>query len=1076
MINKIISFSLNQRIVTLAAAVVMSGLGIWSVLNLSTDSFPDVSNVQVQIITEPQSMATEEVETLITYPIENALNGLPYIEKIRSSSSFGFSIITAIFEDSTDVYFARQLVQQRLLQMSSSLPADCPTPQLGPVVSSFSNVYMYCLESDRRNFTELRTIQDWEVARKLRAVPGVANVSTYGGFVKQYHIIVRPQDLHSYGLRLTDLIRAVNDNNENAGGNFIEKAGQEVIIRGIGRIESIDDIKSIVLKTIDGTPVRIWQVADVVIGEGFRRGSATKDGNGEAITAMVMTRKGVNTKEVVARVQERVKEIQSELPPDVKIVPYYDQTELVDKTIETVKEILFFSGGLVIVILTAVLLHIPSALIVAVIIPLSMLFSFILMKFTGLSANLMTLGAVDFGVIVDAGVVMVENIFRNLSHHHQQRTKKEVLETIRFSAQEVGRPIVFAISIIMVVYLPLFTLEGVEGKMFHPLALTFIYALLGSLVVALTVIPVLCYFFMQKPLRERENVVVNWITKVYKPALDRAILNPKKTMLVAVAALVASFCLVPFLGSEFIPSLDEGPILLRTKLHASSAHTETSRICNIVEKLLLKFPEVTTVVGRTGRSGTGPGLEGVESTDLYVGLKPKSEWTTTKSKEKLVDMMAAKLDEIPGLMFSFSQPIADMIDDLIAGIRADLGIKIFGPDIKTLDSIAENILHEVGKVRGAVDMQREQLLGLPQLKIEIDRSKIARLGLDVADVQTIIRAALAGQAVTEVIEGTMRFDVLIRFHEDYRSTPEQIGNIFIIAPTGARIKLSQIANIHMDNGFVTVNRENGQRRTAVLVNVRGRDLGSFVADAQERVAKNVKIPRGYKVVWSGQFENQQRAMAKLSLVVPCVLLLIFLLLFASFRSLRNAGLIMLNVPFAMIGGIVALFLSHETLSVPAIIGFIALFGVAVQNGVILISYIMQLQERGQSLDDAVREGATVRLRPVMMTALVAAVGLIPKIVSPGTGAEVQRPLALVVLGGIISATLLTLLVLPAVYRLINQKTKFGPKTDEPLGQEEEEIIREAKAEQTELEEEAKAEAKQSNSEEETNSGLPAAKN
>lgn len=1021
MIDKLIGFALRQRLLTAASAVLLSLFGIWSMCSISLDSFPDVSNVQVQIITEPESMATEEVETLITYPIETALNGLPNIKKIRSASSFGLSVVTAIFSDDTDVYFARQLVQQRLLQTRSSLPEDCPTPVLGAVISSFSQVYMYYLSSDKLNNTELRTLQDWEIARRLKAVPGVASVATYGGFVKQYQVLVNPYQLRSYGLHLRDVMHALSQNNSNAGGNFLEEAGEEVVIRGIGRIKHAADIENIVLKTVNGTPVKIGQIGDVEVGKAFRRGSASRDGQGEVVTGIVMTRKGANTKETVEHVKKMVEEIAHDLPDDVQIVPYYDQTELVDKTIETVKEILLFSGGLVIVILTAVLLHIPSALIVAVIIPLSLLFSFILMKFSGLSANLMTLGAVDFGIVVDAGVVMVENIFRHLAHE-KPKSRKETLEVILSASREVGKPIVFAIAIIIAVYIPLFTLEGVEGKMFTPLALTFIYALLGSLLVSLTVIPLFCYWFMKKPVVEKDNPILKVVERGYNPLLDYSFKHPYKIISMAMGGLIASLCLLPILGSEFIPSLDEGPILLRTKLPASISHTDSLRMADRLEHVLMQFAEVETVVARTGRSSTGPALDGVESTDFYVGLKPHSKWKNFHKKEDLINAMAVKLKEVPGLMFSFSQPIADMIDDLIAGIRADLGIKIYGEDLEVLADLSQKIQAEVASIKGAADMQREQMLGLPQYNININRDVIARYGLNVEDVQEIIETALAGKTSTEVIEGSRRFGLLVRFHEDYRDTPHQIESIIVDTPTGAAVPMRQLATLERKRGYVTVMREDGHRRTAVMANVRGRDLGSFVAEAQARIKEKITLPKGYRIVWAGQFENQQRAMARLTLVVPMVLLLIFVLLFGSFNSLRNAGLIMLNVPFAMIGGIVALFVTGQTLSVPAIIGFIALFGVAVQNGVIMVSYISQLQTAGKTAREAAWEGAHVRLRPVLMTALVAIVALLPKISSGGTGAEVQRPLATVVLGGLVTATLLTLIVLPTLYVLINKMT------------------------------------------------------
>lgn len=1028
MIDRLITFALTQRLLTCAAVIVMAAFGVFCMLSLPVDSFPDVSNIQVQIITDCETLATEEVESLITYPIEYGLSGLHKVTNIRSNSSFGLSVVTVIFEDDTDVYWARNLVQQRLSQVD--LPTWAPTPQLGPVVSTFSNVYNYYLKSDRHSLTELRTIQDWYLAKRLRAVQGVGNVVSYGGYVKQYQVLINPRLLAGYGITLHETVVALTRNNINAGGNFIEQANEEIIVRGIGRIESVKDIEEIVLKTVDGTPVNVAEVAKVEIGPAFRRGSASMNGEGEVVTGMVLTRKGVNTKAVVERVRERIEELKKDLPQGVQLVSYYDQTELVEKTIDTVKEILLFSGGLVIVILTAILLHIPSGLIVAVIIPLSLLFSFIMMKYTGLSANLMTLGAVDFGVIVDASVVMVENIYRQLANAHEHQTEDRHtnhFQVVLNAAKEVGRPIVFAIIIIVSVYLPLFSLEGIEGKMFHPLALTFIYAIMGALLLSLTIVPVLCFWFLRGDIKEKHNPIVEAAKNVHTPALQRSMSHPYATAFVCIGALVGSFCLVPFLGSEFIPTLDEGSILLRTKLSPSVAHTESMRIAQRVEETMKKFPEVTVVVSRIGRSGMGSDLEGVENADVYIGLKPKDQWKTAKDKEQLVNAMAKELEGVPGLIFSFSQPIADMIDDLISGIKADLGIKIFGDDLETLDKLASQIEEIVSKVPGAADLQREHILGLPQMTIKLNRNVMARYGLNVSDVQDVLQNEIAGNVITDVIEGNMRFGLLTRIPLRLRDTKEEIENLLLDTPSGARVPLKQLAEIKMPRGTAMINREETYRRTAVLANVRGRDLGSFVAEAQARINKEVTIPKGYRLVWGGQFENQQRAMVRLSIVVPIVLLVIFLLLYASFNSFKNAGLIMLNVPFAMIGGIVALFISHQTISVPAIIGFIALFGVAVQNGVILITYIMHMQRRGYPVAQAAVEGAAIRLRPVLMTALVAIMGLVPKIISSGTGAEVQRPLATVVLGGLVSATVLTLVVLPTVYALINK----DPEPDAP---------------------------------------------
>ncbi len=1018
MTDKLIALALKQRLATIVFAMILITAGLFCFASLPMDSFPDVSNVQVQIITEPESMATEEVESLVTIPIENAMAGLPGRQTIRSNSSFGLSVVTVIFDDNVDVYFARQIVQQRLTTLQ--FPDDVPRPQLGPVVSSFSTVFMYYLQGSS-DTTSLRTLQDWTIARKLRSVPGVGNVVSYGGFVKQYQILLNPDRLKAFDITLKEVIDAVRANNRNAGGNFVEQGGEEIIIRGLGRITSVRDIESIALREYQGTPVTLGEVASVSIGGAFRRGSASMNGHGEVVTGIVLTRKGVNTKEVVQNVEQCLEELQAQLPPGVKIVTYYNQMELVDKTTDTVKEILLFSGALVIVILAAVLLNIRAALIAAVIIPLSLLFSFILMKFSGLSSNLMTLGAVDFGVIVDAGVVMVENIFRHLAEKqhegHSSFTAQETLATVAISAKEVGKPILFAILIIIAVYIPLFTLEGVEGKMFQPLALTFIYAISGALLCSLTVIPLLCYFGLRGRLKDKRSPLLSYPLKAYIPMLRTGLQHPKLVVSIALIALFSSIVLVPFLGSEFIPSLDEGSILLRTKLAPSVSHTEAMKVIGVVETIVHQFPEVSVVVSRIGRSGMGSDLDGVDNADIYVGLKPRSAWTVT-SKDELISRITQRLDRIPGLTYSFSQPIADMVDDLVSGVKADLAVKVFGDDLKVIDRVSEDVRKVIANVPGAADLQRERIMGCPQLDIKLDRDEIARYGLSVEAIQDYVKTALAGSVVTEVFEDNKRFGVLVRLPLEKRDSLEDISNLPVTTRSGIAVPLKMLAKISIEPGVVMVNREGGQRRTAVLANIRGRDLGSFVREAQQKVENLVHLPAHCKIVWGGQIENQRRAMARLAIVVPIVLLLIFLLLFAAFNSFKKASLVMANVPFAIIGGIVALFVSHQPISVPAIIGFIALFGVAVQNGVILVSYISQLSaDRTLSLEAAIIDACSVRFRPVLMTALVATMGLLPKILSDGTGAEVQRPMATVVLGGLVSATFLTLLVLPIMYKL-----------------------------------------------------------
>ncbi len=1028
MIERIIHFALTQRAITVMLLVALIVAGIYSVLTIPSDSFPDVSNVQVQIITEPESMATEEVESLITVPIEYALNGLPFVQNVRSASEDGLSVVTAIFEDSCDVYFARQLVQQRLNGLTFA--PGVPKPALGPVISSFSQVFMYVVSSDKYNFIELRTIQDWVIAKRLLSVSGVGNVVSYGGFIKQYQVYVDQNKLRSYGLSLRAVTEAISASNQNIGGSFIEAGDEEVMIRGLGRVSTVDDIGNVVLKAVNGTPVLVKNVARVEIGPALRRGSASMNGNGESVVGIVMTRKGANTKQVVEKVEERLEEIRKELPPGINVTPFYNQKELVDKTTETVKEILLFSGGLVIVILAAILLHIPTALIVTIVIPLSLLFSFVLMKFTGLSSNLMTLGAVDFGVVVDAGVVVVENIYRKLSHlysENKQRQPVERLEVIIAATQEVGRPVCFAILIIVAVYLPLFALEGVEGKMFIPLALTFVYAILGALLVSITAVPLMCFWFLRGPIHEAHNPALSWVSDKYQKLLSLALDRPIMLASFSTTVLAVTLPLFFFLGSEFMPSLDEGSIWLRMRMPASIAHTKTSEYATAAEKIIKSFPEVSVVVTRIGRSGMGSDAEGIDAADMYVGLTPKSTWKDP-NKEHLVERMAKEVTAIPGVMFSFSQPIADMIDDLLSGIKADIGIKICGDNLDTLDKLATQVAAAVKSVPGTADLSREPITGAPQLKITLDRSELARHGLLVNDVEEIIQAALAGKVVSEVVEGNKRFDILVRLDKPQRTSPEAIGNLMIPTDSGAQLPLRSVAQVTLDMGAILINREAGQRRAAVMVNIRGTDMGSWVKAAQKAVSEKVSLPAGYSIVWGGQFENQQRAMARLMIVVPIVLALIFVLLYFTFNSAKNAALIMLNVPFATTGGIIAMWLSHQPVSVPALIGFIAVFGVAVQNGVILTSYMMQLQREGHTIDDSVRMGALIRLRPVLMTATVAMVGLLPKLFSTGTGSEIQRPLATVVVGGLLTSTLITLFLLPALYRRINREPVHGRPT------------------------------------------------
>ncbi len=1002
----IVDYALNNRWLVLLALAGFVIFGAYTATNIPIDAFPDLTNNQVVVATEAPAMAPTEVEQLVTFPIESALMGLPRTLQIRSISKLGLSIVTVIFEDSVNTYFARQLVNERLQEVRARLPAGIQ-PMLGPVATAFGEVYQYTVEG-RTSLMDRKTLQDWQIRYQLRTVPGVNEVNSWGGFTKRYTVEVDPIALQRYGLVLRDIFERIKANNENFGGGFIEHEGEQYNVLGVGRVHDVDDIGRIVLLEHNGTPVLLRDVAAIKVGWVPRQGAVLRGGKGETVCGMVIMLKGANGRRVIQRVKARIAELH--LPTGVRLVPFYDQSEVIDSVIHTVTRNLVEAGVLVIGVLLLFLGNIRAALIVAAVIPLSMLFGFVGMTIFGVSANLMSLGAIDFGMIVDGAVVMMENSVRRLSEHHQAT----VIETVHHAAQEVARPIIFAVAIIIAVYIPVLGLSGLEGRMFRPMAITVCSALIGSLVLALTVVPVLGTFALRAGMKEHGEGWFLRLRRRYSDSLETAFRHRRAVVLASVAALVVALGSLAFIGTEFMPKLDEGSILIQTRKLPGISLTDSIRLSEQVEKTVLQFPEVRDVATKIGRPDVPTEAMGVYEADVYVMLKPRSEWKVA-SKEQLIERMDARLSNIPGVVYNFTQPMAMRLDEVVSGIKADVALKIFGENSQTLEALATKALGLIATVPGAADTQAEVISGVPEIRIRIDRKSLSRYGLNVSDVQNLVDAATGGYQVSELVDGPRRFPIAVQLPESSRENLGAIRNLLLQAPAGERVRLGQVAEVELRRGPEVITRENGQRRIVVQANVRGRDLGSFVADAQRLINANLKLPPGYWVEWGGQFENQQRAMKRLAIVLPISIALIFGLLFATFRSLSQTFLILLDVPFALVGGVAALWLRGLNLNLSASVGFIALFGVAVLNGIVMVSYINRLRDEGLSLADAVREGAATRLRPVLMTALVASLGFIPMATSHAAGAEVQRPLATVVIGGLVTATVLTLYLLPLLY-------------------------------------------------------------
>lgn len=1018
MINSLIGTSLRYRVAVLALTLVLTSVGMWALANINYDAFPDLTPNQVQVITVAPGLSPAEVENLVSYPMETGMMGLPRTTGVRSISKAGISVVTVSYEDDVDLYFARAQVQQRMQDAAASLPAGYQ-PSLGPPATPMGEVFQYLVQSDSFSLMELKTLQEYTIKPLLRTIPGVADVNSWGGMVRQFHVLADPSQLSGYSLTMGDLQAALEANNGNFGAGYIETRGERFTVRGLGRLGDTTDIGNVVVATRSGgTPVYVRDVARVTEGAMPREGAVSRDARGETLSGMIVMLKGANGKEVVALVEERLREIAPLLPAGVTIWPFYNQGEVVDRTTRTVFINLLEGALLVILILFLFLRDFRASLITASVIPLSMLFAFILMKRYGFSANLMSLGALDFGLIVDASVVMIENVVRRLAHAGEV-TREERQALIRTAAFEVGRPIVFGVSIIIVVYIPIFTLQGLEGRMFTPMAFTVCVAVLGSLLLALVYVPVVSSFLL-RPTRERP---VRWFEALrarYQRDLGWALAHRAAVVGGAGVLLVAALASVPFLGTEFMPKLDEGSMLIETRRLPSTSLPQGMSIAKEVERSLLRFPEVAHIVTKMGRPELATETMGLFAGDVYVLFKPRKQWTV-KSPEALIVKMDSALKDIPGLAYNFTAPMAMRLDEAISGVRTELGVKLFGDSLAILDRKAEEVRAAIATVRGAADVSVDISTGAMQLELALDRGALARYGLNVADVRDAVQAGIGGVEATEVIDGRKRFPVVVRLAESYRGTPEAIGNLLLTTPAGAKVRLSQVAGVRTVTGPERINHENGVRMVIVQSNVRGRDLGGFAAEVQREVNRRVQLPAGYFLKYGGQFENQERAMKRLALIVPLVLLLIVALLYASFGNARQALLVMLNVPFALVGGIAALWVRGLNLNLSASVGFIALFGVAVLNGVVLVSYINHLRDRGLPLDQAVREGSDDRLRANLLTALVAAFGFIPMAISTSPGAEIQRPLATVVIGGLISSTALTLIVLPVVYEWLEER-------------------------------------------------------
>jgi len=1036
MIERILHFSIRQRWVVLLVTLAMAVFGVYSYTRLPIDAVPDITNVQVQINTEAPGYSPLEAEQRVTFIVETAMAGLPRLDETRSISRYGLSQVTVVFEDGTDIYFARQLINERVQEVKGKLPPGIE-PTMGPIATGLGEIFLWSVEAQPGATTpggqpysgmDLRTIQDWIVRPQLKTVPGVADVNTIGGYTKQFHVTPYPDKLMAYGLTFRDVLDALARNNANVGAGYIERRGEQYLIRAPGQVKELGDIRRIVVGNRQGTPIHLDAVADVLLGNELRSGAATEDGK-EIVLGTVLMLMGENSRIVSRRVAAKMEEVGRTLPAGVIARTVYDRTTLVDATIETVQHNLAVGALLVIAILFWFLGNVRAAIITACVIPLSMLFAITGMVGRGVSGNLLSLGALDFGIIVDGAVVMVENCMRRLAarQHELGRllTRAERFEVVFDASREVRRPTMFGQLIIMIVYLPILTLTGIEGKMFYPMAFTVLAALSGAMILSVTFVPAAVAIFVTGRVSEKESLPVRWATKAYVPALTMAMSNRSVTVAGALVLMLVTGAMATRLGSEFLPSLDEGDLLVHALRIPGTSLSTAVDMQHALERKFKTYPEVDYVFSKIGTAEIASDPMPPSVADTYVMLKPRERWPDPRRpKAELVDQLQRELQFMPGNNYEFIQPIQMRFNELIAGVRSDVAVKVFGDDMDVLADVGTRIESVLAAVPGAADTKVEQTTGMPMLTINLKRDEMARLGLNVADVQDVVEVAFGGKVIGEVFEGDRRFDIVVRLPERLRTNLDEMVRLPVPLPRGDRgaddltfVPLGSVAEIEIAPGPNQVSRENGKRRVVVTANVRGRDIGSFVAEAEQRIRGAVEIPPGYWTAWGGQFEQLISARQRLQVVVPVALLLIFGLLFATFGTVREALLVFTGVPLALTGGVLFLWMRDIPFSISAAVGFIALSGVAVLNGLVMITFIDRLREQGQSLEDAVMHGAVARLPPVLMTALVASLGFLPMMLATGRGAEVQRPLATVVVGGILSSTALTLLVLPVLYQL-----------------------------------------------------------
>ena len=1058
MFNKIIDWSVNNRLLVLIVLIATIVGAIRVIPRFNLDAFPDVTNVQVAINTEAPGLAAEEVEQLITYPIEAVMYALPDVEQVRSVSKTGLSGVTVVFKEGTDIYFARQLVFERLQAAKDLIPEGVGTPEMGPNTSGLGQVFQYLLIADKgsgHDAMSLRSLNDWIIKLLVMPVGGVTDVLSFGGHVRQYQVNIEPSKLLAYQLSQKDIVAALDANNTNVGGWYMNRGQEQLVIRGTGWFSKgeagLADIRQVPVKTVSGTLVTIADLAQVSLGSEIRQGAVTMsrrgaqgqvENLGEVVSGIVLKRMGANTKATIDGINARIPLINQALPDGVRFEPFYDQADLITKAVETVATALVLAFIFISIVLALFLMNFRATFLVLISIPISIGLALMVMAWMGLSANLMSLGgiAVAIGMLVDGSVVMVENMFKHLNRpdpthykntqrrtlgedsdpHNVEQDKAGIPLRLKAAGKEVARPVFFAAAIILVVFMPLFSFEGVEAKLFQPMAISIILALVSAILVALLVVPALATFIFNRGVKERESFILKPLDKWYRKGLKAAMDHTKMVVLAATVLVVAALALLPKIGSEFVPELEEGTINLRVTLAPSSSLETALSVAPILEEKLMAFPEVEYTLSRIGRAEIGGDPEPVNNIEIYIGLKPVAEWTSVQNRYQLQQLMEEKLAQFPGLLLNFSQPIATRVDELLSGVKAQLAIKLFGPELDVLAKKGQEIETAIKQIEGARDVALEQIAGEAQLVIKPKRQQLSRFGLSVADVMAVVKDGIGGTIAGQIINGNERYDIYVRIAEKYRNNREAIADLRLQSPTGAWVRLGDIATVAFESGPPQVRRDDVQRRVVIQANVQGRDMGSVVADIRNALDTQVELPAGYSVAIGGQFENQQRAQQRLILVVPLSLALIALLLYFAFGSASQAMLILVNVPLAVIGGIFSLYISGQYLSVPSSVGFITLFGVAVLNGVVMVESINQLVKDGLETSRAVFEGAVSRLRPVLMTAITSALGLMPMLMSKGVGAEIQRPLASVIVGGLVTATFLTLFVLPVLYGKFSQ--------------------------------------------------------